>query len=85
MRTTFIVGYPGETDAQFERLCSDSCETEEFDHVGVFTYSPEEGTPAATLGDRVPHEVAEERRDAIMEAQQAISLRKEPRNGGNGA
>ena len=75
MRTTLIVGYPGETDAQFQTLY-DFVRTEEFDHLGVFTYSPEEGTRAAALGDHVPHEVAEERRGLIMELQQGISLRK---------
>ena len=75
MRTTFIVGYPGETEAQFERLLR-FVETEELDHVGVFTYSPEDGTPAAMLADRVTPEVAEERRERVMLAQQAISLRK---------
>ena len=75
MRTTFIVGYPGETDEQFRHLLS-FVEEQEFDHVGVFTYSPEPGTPAALLADRVPTEVAEERRGRLMEAQQAISYRK---------
>jgi ribosomal protein S12 methylthiotransferase len=51
-------------------------ESEQFDHVGVFTYSPEPGTVAANLGDHVPTEVAEERRGRIMEAQQKISLHK---------
>jgi ribosomal protein S12 methylthiotransferase len=76
MRTTLIVGYPGETDAQFQTLL-DFVEEQEFDHVGVFTYSPEPGTKAVTLDlPTVPAAVAEERRDAIMAAQQAISLRK---------
>lgn len=75
MRTTFIVGYPGETETQFERLLH-FVETEELDHVGVFTYSPEGGTPAALLDGRVPSDVAEERRERIMLAQQAVSLRK---------
>jgi ribosomal protein S12 methylthiotransferase len=75
MRTTFIVGYPGEIDAHFRRLL-DFVEREEFDHVGVFTYSPEPGTRAATLDQPVPLDVAEERRAAIMEAQQRISLKK---------
>ena len=76
MRTTLIVGYPGETDQQFQTLL-DFVEEQEFDHVGVFTYSPEPGTKAVTLDlPAVPAHVAEERRDAIMEAQQAISLRK---------
>jgi ribosomal protein S12 methylthiotransferase len=75
MRTTFIVGYPGETEEQFERLLR-FVEAEEFDHVGVFTYSPEAGTKAATLPDPVPANVAEERRGRLMEAQQRISLGK---------
>jgi ribosomal protein S12 methylthiotransferase len=75
MRTTFIVGYPGETEQQFERLLA-FVESEQFDHVGVFTYSPEAGTVAANLGDHVPAQVAEERRERIMEAQQTISLHK---------
>ncbi|MDQ3780918.1 MAG: 30S ribosomal protein S12 methylthiotransferase RimO [Chloroflexota bacterium] len=76
MRTTLIVGYPGETDAQFQTLLR-FVEEMAFDHVGVFTYSPEPGTKAATLdATPVPAEVAEERRNTIMEAQQTISLRK---------
>jgi ribosomal protein S12 methylthiotransferase len=75
MRTTLIVGYPGETDEQFNTLLK-FVEEMEFDHVGVFTYSPEAGTKAATLEDPVPHDVAVERRNAIMEAQQKISLKK---------
>lgn len=75
MRTTLIVGYPGETDAQFQRL-HDFVAESEFDHVGVFTYSAEPGTRAATLDDAIPHEIAVERRNAIMELQQGISLRR---------
>jgi ribosomal protein S12 methylthiotransferase len=76
MRTTLIVGYPGETDAQFQTLL-DFVQEQEFDHVGVFTYSPEPGTKAVTLDlPAVPQKVAEERRNAIMEAQQPISLHK---------
>jgi ribosomal protein S12 methylthiotransferase len=76
MRTTLIVGYPGETDAQFQTLL-DFVQEQEFDHVGVFTYSPEPGTKAVTLDlPPVSAEVAAERRDAIMAAQQAISYRK---------
>jgi ribosomal protein S12 methylthiotransferase len=78
MRTTFIVGYPGETDEQFGKLLR-FVEEQEFDHVGVFTYSLEPGTKAATLDDRIPDHVAEERRNAIMEAQQSISLKKNRR------
>jgi ribosomal protein S12 methylthiotransferase len=76
MRTTLIVGYPGETEAQFQTLL-DFVREQAFDHVGVFTYSPEPGTKAVTLDlPAVPAHVAEERRNAIMEAQQDISLRK---------
>ncbi len=75
MRTTFIVGYPGETQEQFETLLR-FVEEMEFDHVGAFTYSPEPGTKAATLPDAVPAEVATERRNTLMEVQQGISLRK---------
>jgi ribosomal protein S12 methylthiotransferase len=75
MRTTFIVGYPGETDAQFQRLLT-FVEEMEFDHVGVFTYSPEPGTKAFALVDHVPHEIAVERRNAVMEVQQRVSLKK---------
>jgi ribosomal protein S12 methylthiotransferase len=75
MRTTLIVGYPGETDAQFKTLVR-FVEEMEFDHVGVFTYSPEPGTKAVTLDNPVPHEIAVERRNAIMETQQGISLKK---------
>ena len=75
LRTTFITGYPGETDEEFQELY-DWVEHVEFDRVGVFTYSPEEGTPAAEMDDQVPEEVAIERRDALMELQQEISLQK---------
>lgn len=75
MRTTLIVGYPGETDAQFQRLL-DFVAATEFDHVGVFTYSPEPGTKAFSLGNPVPHDIAVERRNAVMELQQGISLRR---------
>jgi ribosomal protein S12 methylthiotransferase len=78
MRTTFIVGYPGETDEQFETLVR-FVEEMEFDHVGVFTYSSEPGTKAATLADPVPPELAELRRNTIMEVQQSISLKKNRR------
>lgn len=73
LRTTLITGFPGETDEEFETLL-DFIEEQQFDHVGVFTYSPEPGTVAFDMADPVPIEVAEERRDAIMELQQSISL-----------
>ncbi|MFM9108224.1 MAG: 30S ribosomal protein S12 methylthiotransferase RimO [Chloroflexota bacterium] len=76
LRTTLIVGYPGETDAAFQTL-HDFIREQELDHVGVFTWSPEPGTKAMDLDlPRVPAAVAEERRNAIMELQQGISLKK---------
>jgi ribosomal protein S12 methylthiotransferase len=74
LRTTFIVGFPGETDAHFEHLC-DFVQRHEFDHVGVFTFSPEDGTPAYDLPNPVPQSVMDARRDRIMQLQQPISLR----------
>ncbi len=72
IRTTFIVGYPGETEEDFEELMLfiKNCK---FDNVGVFTYSDEEGTPAFELGDKVPFEIAEERRKKLMQLQAEIS------------
>lgn len=75
MRTTFIVGFPGETDEHFEHLLQ-FVQRHEFDHVGVFTFSPEEGTPAYDLPNQLPQSVMDQRRDAIMTVQQPISLRK---------
>lgn len=75
LRTTFIVGYPGETEEEFMELYEWVKEVE-FDRVGVFTYSPEEGTYAATLEDDVPEEVKHERRERLMTLQQEISLKK---------
>jgi ribosomal protein S12 methylthiotransferase len=72
LRTTFIVGYPGETEAEFEHLMG-FMEEIAFDKVGVFPYSPEEGTPAASLPDQVPDEVKEERFHQAMLLQQGIS------------
>jgi ribosomal protein S12 methylthiotransferase len=75
LRTTFIVGFPGETEEHFTHLL-EFVQRHEFDHVGVFTFSPEEGTPAFTLPNQLPQEVMDIRRDALMEVQQPISLRK---------
>ncbi len=75
IRTTFLVGYPGETEQEFEALLEFLVEIR-FDRVGVFTYSHEVGTPAAELEDDVPSTVKEERRARIMAAQQPISLAK---------
>jgi ribosomal protein S12 methylthiotransferase len=75
LRTTFIVGFPGETDEHFEHLL-EFVQRHEFDHVGVFTFSPEEGTPAYDLPDQLPQDLMDNRRDALMSAQQPISLKK---------
>ena len=72
LRTTFIVGFPGETEEHFQHLL-DFVTEQQFDHVGVFTFSPEEGTPAADLPDQVPAEVAAERKDRLMALQQPIA------------
>lgn len=75
LRTSLITGFPGETEAAFKRLLSFVKEGA-FEHLGVFTYSPEEGTPASSLSPRVPDEVAQDRLDRIMKAQAKISLKK---------
>jgi ribosomal protein S12 methylthiotransferase len=75
LRTTFIVGFPGETEAAFENLMR-FVERIRFDRVGAFTYSREEGTPAADLSKRVPRKVAAARYDRLMRLQQAISLER---------
>lgn len=75
IRTTFIVGYPGETDEEFEQLKQFVRELR-FDRVGAFTYSYEASTPSATVSWQVPDEVKEARRDELMELQQQISLEK---------
>ena len=71
-RTTFIVGHPGETDRDFDELCR-FVEWAEFDHVGVFLYSHEEGTASGAMEDAPPKEVAEARRETLMRIQQPIS------------
>lgn len=73
LRTSLIVGYPGETESEFQRLL-DLVSEIRFDRVGVFLYSPEEGTPAAALPNPVPDPVKEERRERLMALQQEISL-----------
>ena len=75
LRTTFITGFPGETETHFQHMVRFLCEME-FDHVGVFTYSDEEGTTAFDYPNRVPEEVKIERRDTLMEFQKEIALRK---------
>jgi ribosomal protein S12 methylthiotransferase len=81
LRTTLIVGFPGETERDFDELVAFVRDTR-FDHVGVFTYSHEEGTRAYALEDDVPREVKEARRDALMRMQQDIvALRQRSRVG----
>ena len=75
VRTTFITGFPGETENDFEELMS-FVKNVEFDRVGVFTYSDEEGTPAFDLPDKVQHRTAARRRTSLMKAQARISRRK---------
>jgi ribosomal protein S12 methylthiotransferase RimO len=75
VRTTMIVGFPGETDAQFEELLS-FVKEQRFDRLGAFAYSPEDGTPAAEMPDQLDEETKQARLDALMMAQQAISLEK---------
>lgn len=75
IRTTFIVGYPGETKEHFEHLKKFIKEVK-FDRVGVFTYSREKGTPSYNLENRVPAKVAKQRYNELMEIQQGISLER---------
>ena len=75
LRTTLITGFPGETEEDHEIL-KEFIEEMRFDRLGVFTYSPEEGTPAEKMPDQVPEEVKEERRDELMLLQQEISAEK---------
>ena len=75
LRTTFIVGFPGETQEHFQHLL-EFTKRHKFDHVGVFTFSPEEGTPAYNLPNQIPAEVMTERRNQLMELQQPISFQK---------
>lgn len=75
IRTTFIVGYPGETEQEFQTLL-DFMQEIKFDHVGAFTYFQEKGTFAEKLGDPVPENVKQERLERLMTLQQDISLQK---------
>jgi len=72
LRTSIIVGFPGETEEDFARLC-DFVREIKFDRLGVFTYSMEEDTPASRLPDQVPDEVKEMRAGALMEIQREIA------------
>jgi ribosomal protein S12 methylthiotransferase len=78
IRSTFLVGHPGEDDGAFERL-SEFVKTAELDRVGVFTFSPEEGTVSATLPETVPVAEARKRRTALMRLQRGVSKRRQKR------
>ena len=75
LRTTLIVGFPGETDEMFEELL-DFVREQRFDRLGAFAFSPEEGTTAAEMPDQIPEEVKQERLDRLMTLQQQISLER---------
>jgi len=75
LRTTFIVGFPGETDADFEELMAFT-EEMAFDRMGAFAFSPEEDTPAADMPNQVPDEIKQERLDRLMALQAKISLER---------
>jgi len=75
IRTQFIVGFPGETEAQFEELLQFIAE-QKFDRVGCFKYSPEENTPGGKMGDQVDEETKQRRYEAVMQVQQNISREK---------
>ncbi|MBO4367550.1 MAG: TRAM domain-containing protein, partial [Clostridia bacterium] len=72
IRTTFIVGFPGETEEMFRELMDFVRETR-FDKLGAFAYSPEEGTAAAVMPDQIPEEIKQQRYDRLMRLQQGIS------------
>lgn len=74
-RTTLIVGFPNETDENFNSMV-DFIEEMEFDKIGVFTYSPEEGTPAAIMDNQIDEDVKLERKDYILQVQQNVSAKK---------
>ncbi len=74
-RTTLIVGFPGETQENFDSMV-EFIDEMEFDKIGVFTYSPEEGTPACTMPNQIDEEVKQERKDYILQVQQNVSARK---------
>ncbi len=78
IRTTFLVGFPGETAADFEAMLQ-FVRKHKLDRVGVFAYSEEEGTAAAAMADNVPAEVKQQRVDALMELQREISLENNQR------
>lgn len=75
LRTTLITGFPGETEEQHEELM-DFVDEVEFERLGVFTYSPEEDTPAAVMPDQIAEEIKQKRRNELMELQQDIAFEK---------
>ena len=75
LRTTFITGLPGETEAEFEEL-KDFIREQRFERCGVFAYSPEPDTPAANYPDQIPYEIARTRADELLELQQSIMLER---------
>ena len=75
LRTTFITGFPGETETHFNHML-DFVQEIKFDHVGVFTYSHEEGTTAYDYADDVPEKIKRERKDELMKVQKEISRQK---------
>lgn len=75
IRTTIITGFPGETESEFEEL-ADFVKELKFEKLGVFTFSPEDGTPAAEMQNQIDEEVKEERKNYIMELQKTISAEK---------
>jgi ribosomal protein S12 methylthiotransferase len=75
LRTTVMVGFPGEGEREFQELLDFITEVE-FDHLGVFPFSPEEGTPAARYADQVPPEISQKRVDLLMERQKEIAFKK---------
>ena len=78
LRTTFITGFPGETEEHFEHLLN-FIEAVRFDHLGAFVYSPEEGTPGADLPNRVPRRVARRRWEKLLATQREIALERRQR------
>ena len=78
LRTTFIVGFPGEDEAAFERLLEFVSEVR-FDHLGAFVYSPESDTPSASLPGQVPRRIAEQRKERLLELQRQIALERRGR------
>ena len=82
LRTTFIVGYPGETEKEFKELC-DFVEEFKFERMGTFTYSLEENTESYKLGDTVSDEIKKERQTRLMEIQSEISAQKNQQLVGN--